>query len=200
MAGPGFTIFEDVTTFDIVWKRVSDNKEQLDPGEPGDSWAFFTVERAPTPASSSATQGPSTSPVPMIVTFDWDICSAEFSCNYNPTSRSYDHFDLVEGSLSQEFADALCVADRLDNQPHLSELNEGIWKLEMYMTYMDLAPSYVELWAKRSVNGVQATATDEDLREWGFGSGGIEEEWKAKEAEKKQENEQEQLEEGHSGA
>lgn len=80
MVGPNFTIFEDITMFDIVWKCVSAHKSHPGPGEPGDSWAFFTVERRAPTSTSNPTNS---TPVPMIATFDWEYFSAKFTCDYD---------------------------------------------------------------------------------------------------------------------
>lgn len=105
----------------------------------------------------------------------------------------------MDRSLSQEFADALCVVDVLDNWPELFELGQGVWKVEMYVMYPDLDTSFVEMWAKRRKDGVQARATGKDLREWGFGEWRVEEEGRVKEVDREQDDGREQ-EGGYSGA
>ena len=41
--------------------------------------------------------------------------------------------------------------------------------MEMYTMYDGLTLSYEDLWAKRRVDGVEAKATDRDLRDASFG-------------------------------
>lgn len=171
MDTPGFIVFEDVTTFDVVWIRVSVGpwlEVQTGPGELEDN-GTFTVERVP--ASSSTTQTSSISYIPIIATFIWGQWRAEFTCDYDQTSRSYNHFDFVKDSINPLFATAFRLANEFnsDAQPILSELDEGVWKLEMYTMYIDMTASYVELWAKKRVNGVETKATDSDLRDWSLG-------------------------------
>lgn len=182
MATPSFTIFEDITIFDVVWVRVSDDLSvgPTGPGQLDDEYGTFTVERAPPAASSSTSQIPSTPSIPMIATFDWGHWSANFACNYDQTKRTYDNFDLVAGSMSAEFAGAFYSAHEFNNdaQPDISDCGEGVWKLEMETMYSGMDPQYVELWAKKRVQDVQALATDSDLREWSldqYASGGEEE-------------------------
>ena len=159
MTTPNFNIFEDDATFDVIWRRLSDDEEeQTDPGE-REYDGIFQLKRAPQqPASSSTTQNAS---IPMIASFTWeDSEAAEFSCDYNHTSRSYDHFALVEGSMSDDFATALLMANGVYTEPDLDEVDEGIWKLRMYTMYGGRNPQQVELWAKKRVDDVVATATD----------------------------------------
>ena len=145
-----------------------------------------------TPRTVQEAQTPSTHVIPMIATFYWISSSAKFDCSYDPTTRTYDHFGLVEGSLSEDIAVALAHANEFNNEPALDELDEGKWKLEMYTMYQGFKPSYVELWFKRRVDGVVAKATDEDLREWGLGPYGSLEEEEDEEAEEAEEEQGEQ--------
>lgn len=34
MATPNFNTFEDATTFDVIWQRITDDDLQTGPGEP----------------------------------------------------------------------------------------------------------------------------------------------------------------------
>lgn len=169
MASPSFTIFEDITTFDIVWNRISEDsfEVQTGPGEPDEG--MFTVKRASPPSLSSPT--PSTSSIPMIATFIWEQFSAEFACDYNQTSRSYGNFDLVDGSMNEHFRISFRIANALNRnaKPDLWELDRGTWKLEMNTMCNGPNSSYVELWAKKRVNDVPAEETESDLRNWGVG-------------------------------
>ena len=172
MATPSFTSFEDITTFDVVWMRVSNDQDegQKAPGELEND-GVFTIKRASPPASSSTTQISSTSPIPMIATFIWDQFEAKFTCKYNRTSHSYEDFNMVDGSMSEAFETAFYSADatNCNKQPDLEELEVGWLKLEMFTLLSDLNPCYVELWAKARVDGMEAHATNNDLRELGLG-------------------------------
>ena len=206
MATPNFNVFEDDAIFDVIWKRVSKNEdEQTGPGEREDD-GQFQVKRAPQPASRTTTQNPSTSFVPMIATFlnendDATFYEATFTCEYNHTSRSYDYFALVEGSMSEDFAIDLATANGMYTEPDLEEVDEGIWRMNMYIMCPYPKASQVELWAKKRVDDVKAEATDGDLRSLSLGryaSGNEEEEeegaWGEGEEEEKDEAEEEEEE------
>ncbi|CAD6583888.1 MAG: hypothetical protein ASARMPREDX12_001476 [Alectoria sarmentosa] len=169
MASPTFTIFEEITTFDIVWQRISEDsfEVQTGPGEPDEG--MFTVKRASPPSLSSPT--PSTSSIPMIATFTWEQFSAEFACDYNQTSRSYGNFDLVDGSMNEHFWISFRVANAFNRnaQPDLWELDGSTWKLEMSTMCNGPNTSYVELWAKKRFNDEPAEETESDRRKWGVG-------------------------------
>ncbi len=186
MTDPNFVIFEDDTTFDVVWKRVSEEDEAPTGLGQLEDHGTFTVTRAPPPASSSSTQVSSASSIPMIATFTWENFGARYACVYHPSTRSYDNFDLVKESMSEDFASALLSADEYNTDLHtwLSEWDGGVWKLEMNTMYHSSNPSYVELWAKRRVDGVRTEATSSDRRDWGLAQDASEDEEEDEEKER----------------
>ncbi len=131
MASSNVTIFEDDTTFDLVWTRVTDDwAEEADGGSRPEFDGSITVERVPQPSSSSSSSPQS---APMLAKIWWEQSSVHFTCNYNFRTRSYSDFQLVEESMNDVLVGYLARANawNRDRLPVLKEVGEGMWYLEM---------------------------------------------------------------------
>ena len=124
MASSSSEVSEDLTNYDLVWKRISDEDEVWRGSGQRDSDGYLEIDRAPLaspnidpqisassstpmvalpPSTASSPQTlPSTSTL-MIATFNCGAWGATFTCEFDQTSRSYKNFNLVRGSMSGEF-------------------------------------------------------------------------------------------------
>ncbi len=154
-----------VDVYDVIWKRVSNEEEEQTggPGEP-EGGGVFTVQRTPPPAFNPTASAPATSCLSMVVHFSWDNWSAEFTCDYDQIGASYNHFGLVEGSMSETFETAVLSANGFSGGPSLGEEHNGLWRLDVPTMLWGSDPCFLELWAKKRVDGVETTATEEDSR------------------------------------
>ncbi len=153
-----------VDEYDVIWKRIS-NEEGEQTGGPGEpeGGGVFTVHRTPPPAFNPTSSAPATSSVSMVVNFFWDDWSAEFTCDYDQTGASYYHFGFVEGSMSETFETAVLSANEFSEGPNLDEEHSGLWRLDVTTMLSGNDPCFLELWAKKRVDGVETTVTEEDL-------------------------------------
>ncbi len=189
MASSNTTIFEDDTTFDLVWTRVTDDyAEEADGGFRPDSLGSITVERAPQ-SSSSPPQS-----TPVLANISWEQSSVQFTCNYNYRTRSYSDFQLVEESMNDVLRNSLAMANAWgrDHLPVLKELWEGMWYLEMLRENNEgTGEENEELWFKKQVDGQGAWMEDEDLKREDLG--------KYAEVEEKKKEEEEETEDDEGG-
>ena len=99
--------------------------------------------------------------------------------------------------MNHSFESAFRSANELarDAQPEIKDCGGGMWILDMYTMLEAFSALYVELWAKERVNDEQVEMTDDELREWGLGEYGDEEELDDEEEDRDDEEEEQDDEE-----
>ena len=163
-----------VEVFDIIWHRVTDPEDWCINGSipkgtgVPESTGSFRIHCVPTSLTSEEA---SETPILAIAYFEFECYNAIFTCDYDPVTRRYDHFELDMRSMSDDLERDL-REDEV-SLPTLRYCDGGILVFEMFsMLRSTIGPFIVELWAKRRENGEEAVVDDGFLYQFSLGRHG----------------------------